>query len=97
MVSKCQKFLNFTPEQTTRIQYSVFFDPQNDIRKFNKLFRKAIERKICGWNPMAMILRAAVEHWGIKAVKSTTKEFFNQNEYRMLWSSMGSDDFEQQL
>jgi hypothetical protein len=97
MVLKCQKFLNFTSEQMTRIQYSIFFDPQNDIRRFTKLFRKAIERRICGWNSMAMIIRAVVEKWGVQPVKCTTKEFFNQEEYRTLWCQMHTEDLEQQL
>jgi hypothetical protein len=34
---------------------------------------------------------------GIAAVRSTTKEFFNQEEYRTLWWGMSSDDAEQQF
>jgi hypothetical protein len=97
MVLKCQKFLKFTTDQMTRIPYSIFVDPQNNVRRFTKLFRKAIKRRICGWNSMAMTLRAAVEQWRIKSVKSTTEEFFNQDEYRMLWCRFDSDDLEQQL
>jgi hypothetical protein len=97
MVLKCQKLLNFTSDQMTRIQCSIFCDPQHDIRRFTKLFRKAIEQRICGWNLIATIIRAAVDQWGINAVKSTTREFFNQDEYCILWNRLDSDDSEQQL
>jgi hypothetical protein len=64
MVSKCQRLVSFTSEQVVRLQHSIFFDPGNDVRKFVKLFRKAIERRTFGWNPMAMVMRSAVEKWG---------------------------------
>jgi hypothetical protein len=46
---------------------------------------------------MAMILRAAVEKWGIQPVKRTTKEYFNQEECRTLWCQLDTEDLEQQL
>jgi hypothetical protein len=90
MVLKCQKFLSFTSEQLIRLQHSIFFDPQKDIRRFVRLFRKAIERQVFSWNSMAIILRSAVEKWGAQIMKSTTKEFFNRDENRTLSCRLGN-------
>jgi hypothetical protein len=52
------------------------------------MFRKALEMEVFGWTSLVNILKNAVDRWGVKQIKRLTKEYFDQSEFRTLWSRL---------
>jgi hypothetical protein len=50
-----------------------------------KLFRKTLIQGVMGWKPLIMALRAAADRWSSAEIRQLLKEFFDPNEYAILW------------
>lgn len=49
------------------------------------MFRKALKLGVMGWRPLITALRAAADRWTVEEVKRLLKEFFDPDEFGILW------------
>jgi hypothetical protein len=85
---KCENYLHFIDAQRSELWRVTLFGEAQSPRSFMKLYRKALQVGILGWNPMVEALREAARRWSPSVVQKYGKTYFNQQEYQELWHGL---------
>jgi hypothetical protein len=69
LVKKCERYLHFSDSQQSELCRVTLFGESQSPRAFMKSYRKALQVRILGWNPMVEELREAANRWSPSVVQ----------------------------
>jgi hypothetical protein len=80
LIQCCERYLKFNDLQAAELCRQTFRNARSAL-DFMKMFRKALKKGVMGWKPLVMALRATAD-------KRVLKEFFDPQEFAILWHNV---------